>query len=118
MSDKIHVHTNANTSTETTLELSNIVVINIPLQKDLVTDEVNFFNIDDPEYEPTILYGDVDLDGIVDSNDALITLRYTMGLIPEDEFSELSIINADIDCNGIVESNDALNILRMVLHLL
>ena len=83
-----------------------------------ITYEVNFFNIADPEYEPTILYGDVDLDGIVDSNDALITLRYTMGLIPEDEFSELSIINADIDCNGIVESNDALNILRMVLHLL
>lgn len=41
--DNIQVQTNANTKTETTFELSNIVVINIPLQKDLVTDEVNFF---------------------------------------------------------------------------
>lgn len=44
VSDKIHVPTNANTSTETTFELSNIVVINIPLQKDLNTEDVNFFS--------------------------------------------------------------------------
>lgn len=43
-SDKIHVHTNANTSTDTTFELSNIVVINIPLQKDLNTEDVNFLS--------------------------------------------------------------------------
>lgn len=43
VSERIHVHTNANTSTETTFELCNIVVINIQLQKDLVTDEVNLF---------------------------------------------------------------------------
>jgi hypothetical protein len=42
--ERIHVHTKANTSTETTFELCNIVVINIQLQKDLGTEEVNFFN--------------------------------------------------------------------------
>lgn len=42
--DRTQVPTNASTSTETTLELSNIVVINIPLKKDLGTDDVNFFN--------------------------------------------------------------------------
>jgi hypothetical protein len=41
--DNIQVQTNANTKTETTLELSKIVVINIPLQKDFNLDEVNFF---------------------------------------------------------------------------
>ena len=41
--DRIHVQTKANTSTETTFELSNIVVINIQLQKDLGTDDVNLF---------------------------------------------------------------------------
>ena len=43
VSDKIHVHTNANTSTETTFELCNIVVIRIQLQKDLVIEDVNLF---------------------------------------------------------------------------
>ena len=42
--DSIHVQTNANTRTETTFELSNIVVIRIQLQKDFRTDDVNFFN--------------------------------------------------------------------------
>jgi viroplasmin and RNaseH domain-containing protein len=42
--DNIQVQTNANTRTETTLELSNIVVIKIQLQKDFNLDEVNFFN--------------------------------------------------------------------------
>ena len=42
--DSIHVQTNANTRTETTFELSNIVVIKIQLQKDFNLDEVNFFN--------------------------------------------------------------------------
>lgn len=44
VSERIHVQTNANTSTETTFELSNIVVIKIQLQKDFKTDDVNFFN--------------------------------------------------------------------------
>lgn len=42
--ERIHVHTNANTSTETTFELCNIVVIKTQLQKDLRTDDVNLFN--------------------------------------------------------------------------
>ena len=42
--ERIHVQTNASTSTETTFELSNIVVINIQLQKDFGIDDVNLFN--------------------------------------------------------------------------
>ena len=42
--ERIPVHTNASTSTETTFELCNIVVIKIQLQKDLRTDDVNFFS--------------------------------------------------------------------------
>lgn len=41
--DKIHVQTNASTSTDITLELCKIVVINIQLKKDLEEDDVNFF---------------------------------------------------------------------------
>lgn len=42
--DNIQVQTNANTSTETTFELSKIVVIKTQLQKDFGTEEVNLFN--------------------------------------------------------------------------
>ena len=42
--DNTQVQTNANTKTDTTFELSKIVVIKIPLQKDFNLDEVNFFN--------------------------------------------------------------------------
>lgn len=42
--DNTQVQTNANTKTDTTFELSKIVVIKIPLQKDFSLDEVNFFN--------------------------------------------------------------------------
>ena len=44
VNERIHVHTNANTRTDITFELCNIVVINIQLQKDLGTDDVNLFN--------------------------------------------------------------------------
>jgi len=44
VNERIPVQTKANTSTETTFELSNIVVINIQLQKDLGTEDVNLFN--------------------------------------------------------------------------
>ena len=42
--DSIPVHTKASTNTETTFELSRIVVIKIQLQNDFGTDDVNLFN--------------------------------------------------------------------------
>lgn len=54
------------------------------------------------------LIGDVNGDGTVDSNDALLLLRYTMGLIGELPCPD----NADYDGDGSVTSNDALAILR------
>ena len=44
VSERIHVHTNASTSTDTTFELCNMVVINIQLQKDFNTEDVNLFS--------------------------------------------------------------------------
>ena len=43
VNDNIPVQTKAKTRTETTFELSKIVVIKIQLQKDFGTDDVNFF---------------------------------------------------------------------------
>ena len=42
--DNIQVQTKAKTKIDTTFELSKIAVINIQLQKDFRSDDVNFFN--------------------------------------------------------------------------
>jgi hypothetical protein len=52
VSDKIHVHTKANTNTDITLELCNIVVVIIQLKNDFGTEDVNFFiNVLNPQFE-------------------------------------------------------------------
>ena len=59
--------------------------------------------------------GDVNFDGAVDSNDALLVLRYTMGLV---SFSPEAVAAGDFDNDGAVTANDALLILRRVLGLI
>ena len=44
VSERTHVQTKASTNTEITLELCNIAVINIQLQKDFNTEDVNLFS--------------------------------------------------------------------------
>ncbi len=68
-------------------------------------------------YSPAqpILMGDVDGNGVVNSNDALYLLRYTLHLIPE---TEQLLLVGDADGNGIINSNDALYILRLTLGLI
>ena len=56
--------------------------------------------------------GDVNSDGSVDSSDALLVLRYSLGIIAP---SALELSLADMDANGVVNSADALIILRLAL---
>ena len=63
---------------------------------------------------PPVLMGDVDGDGSVTVMDALMVLRYAMGLI-----DTLPVIQAaDVDSSGAIDMNDALVILRMGMGLL
>lgn len=55
------------------------------------------------------LLGDVDMNGIVNSADALLALRYSMGLA---QLTPAQLERGDMDGNGIVSSADALAILR------
>ncbi|MBO4562112.1 MAG: MucBP domain-containing protein [Clostridia bacterium] len=57
---------------------------------------------------PAILLGDVDGNGVVDSADALMLLRYSMGVIT----TMPRMDNADFDGNGSIDSSDALQVLR------
>ncbi len=67
------------------------------------------------------VFGDVDGDGHVTSNDALAALRISLGLkaelAPAGEKSQSANLGADIDGDGSVTSNDALLILRASIEL-
>ena len=60
------------------------------------------------------LKGDVDLDGDVDTIDALMVLRFSLDLI---EFSPVQFRLGDVNTNGAVNGYDALAILRYILGL-
>ena len=64
---------------------------------------------------PTVIYGDVNGDGEVDIADALLTLRYAMGLLPDDA---LDLTAAEVDGDGVVSVSDALLILRCSMDLI
>ena len=62
------------------------------------------------EYIP----GDANGDGLVDTTDALLVLRASMGIM---ELSAAAEASCDLDHNGTLDAADALNILRFVLGL-
>lgn len=64
-----------------------------------------------PEPEP-YLKGDINHDGSVDSSDALLALRYSMGINDLDEYG---LTAGDVNDDGAVDSTDALLILRYAI---
>ena len=81
----------------------------------IMGEEDIFFTVTYYEYEPHTLMGDVDGNGVVNSNDALYLLRYCLGLVPA---TEQLLQAGDIDGNGSINSNDALYIMRLSLGLI
>ena len=64
--------------------------------------------------EPGIL-GDVNLNGVVEIDDALLALRYTMHLV---ELNEEQLFQGDVNADGQVKLPDALLILRYAMGLI
>ena len=63
-------------------------------------------------YISAFVPGDVNLNGSVDSADALLVLRYSLGL---EQLTSTQLQRADINGDGTVDSSDALSILRSAL---
>ncbi len=59
--------------------------------------------------------GDADGNGTVTANDALLLMRYALGLIPA---SALDLSVADVNGDGFVNANDALMVMRAALGLI
>ena len=87
--------------------------------------DVNINSLDDCGYVdnvlysgdegPSVLLGDVDGSGTVNANDALLLMRYVLGLVEE---TDLDLSVGDYDGDGSVNANDALTIMRFALGLL
>lgn len=58
--------------------------------------------------------GDVNRDGVADAKDALLVLRYVVGL---EEFDEYQRFVADVNKDGQIDTNDALQILKVTVRL-
>ena len=65
--------------------------------------------------DPVGLLGDVNGDGSVNANDALLLMRYALSLVPA---SALDLTVADVNHDGNVNANDALRIMRYALGLM
>ena len=70
--------------------------------------------VDNVEYIRNYTVGDVDNDGIVNSNDALLIMRYAMQLQLLDA---TQLLAADVNGDGVVDANDALLLMRMSMNL-
>lgn len=62
--------------------------------------------------EPAGLPGDVNCDGQVNSTDALLAMRYAMGLVT---VTPAGLANGDINGDGRLNATDAIAIMRMVM---
>lgn len=65
--------------------------------------------------EPVAIKGDVNGDGRVDPDDAILVLRVSVGIV---EPTEAQVLAADMNGDGAVESDDAILILRAAIGLL
>ena len=57
------------------------------------------------------LLGDVDLNGVVNSTDALLVMRYSMTII---SLSDRAFAAGDMNGDGSVNATDAINIMRSI----
>ena len=60
--------------------------------------------------ESSFAYGDINRDGLVDSADAILLLRYDAALV---KFDQEQILLADVNRDGLIDLMDASEILRM-----
>ncbi|MDR2712330.1 MAG: dockerin type I domain-containing protein, partial [Clostridiales bacterium] len=62
------------------------------------------------ENPPLYQIGDVNMDGVITADDAIMVLQYCAGMI---QLSDLQLYLADVNGDGVVDSTDAALILRM-----
>ena len=116
--DVQNVQTSGNTSWTTytfTATTTKTYVFKWAFEKDSYVD-----SYDDAAYVKDVVYsgslagllGDINDNGVVDAEDAILALRYSMQII---DATGLVLENGDMNGDGIVDATDALLILRLVM---
>ena len=70
--------------------------------------------VDNVSVDMGCMLGDVDMNGVIDSTDALLVLRYALGIIDD----PMVVLLGDVSGNGVVDTEDALIILRKALGII
>ena len=65
--------------------------------------------------DPTLFYGDVNLDGDIDLADAVLLNKAVAGVV---SLNELAYKNADCNGNGTVTADDSMMLLQFLVHLI
>ena len=65
--------------------------------------------------DPTLFYGDVNLDGDIDLADAVLLNKAVAGVV---SLNELANKNADCNGNGTVTADDSMMLLQFLVHLI
>ncbi|MBR0156256.1 MAG: Ig-like domain-containing protein [Clostridia bacterium] len=65
------------------------------------------------ENPPAGLIGDIDLNGVVNTTDALLALRHSMNIIA---LEGQGLLNGDVNGDGVVNATDAVLIMRIALN--
>lgn len=77
---------------------------------------VDYIEVDiGEETELDVLLGDVNFDGVVNASDAILIMRYALGLI---DLSEKQLIAANINTDIAINASDAIVIMRLTLGLI
>ena len=115
------VQTSGNTSWQTytfTATSNKSYLFKWAFEKDYSADSYDDCGyVDDVTYSGVynIADGDVNCDGVVDSLDALLIMRYSMGLVDE---TALDLARGDVNGDGVVASLDALIVMRTSMGLI
>ncbi len=71
--------------------------------------------VDDIVYSGSVgMMGDADSNGAVNTADALLIMRYALGIV---DGTQLDLANSDVDSSGAVDMADALRVMRMAMGL-
>ena len=66
------------------------------------------------QVDPSLLYGDVNLDGDIDLADAVLLNKSVAGVV---ELNDTAKANADCFADGVIGSDDSMTLLKFLVHL-
>ena len=104
------VTTTTEESTTTTTSSSETTTESTSTTTETTTSTTNGGSVD-----PTLFYGDVNLDGDIDLADAVLLNKAVAGVV---SLNELANKNADCNGNGTVTADDSMMLLQFLVHLI